>query len=82
MKHCSKFVGLDVHKDTVGVAVSEADGGQARYYGEIPKTPAAIAKLVKTLTAKRAPTSFCYEAGPCGHGIIVNSRNWARPAWW
>jgi transposase len=69
MNECSKYVGLDTHQDTIAVAISEASGGPARYYGEIPNTPKAIAKLVKTLTAKRHTVSFCYEAGPCGYGI-------------
>ena len=69
MKQFSKFVGLDVHKDTIAVAVSEANGGSTRYYGEIPNTPKALAKLVKTLTAQGDAVSFCYEAGPCGYGL-------------
>ena len=48
MKEFSKFVGLDTHQDTIAVAVSEASGGAARYYGEIANTPKAMAKLVKT----------------------------------
>ena len=60
---------MDVHKDTIAVAVSEADGGPTRYYGEIPNTSKALAKLVKTLTAQGDTVSFCYEAGPCGYGI-------------
>ncbi len=72
MKQFSKFVGLDVHdvhKDTIAVAVSEANGGSTRYYGEIPNTPKALAKLGKTLTAPGDAVSFCDEAGPCGYGI-------------
>ncbi len=69
MNQFHKFVGLDTHKDTIAVAVSEANGGPTRYYGEISNTPKALAKLVKTLTAQGDAVSFCYEAGPCGYGI-------------
>lgn len=69
MNQVHKFVGLDTHKDTIAVAVSEANGGPTRYYGEISNTPKALAKLVKTLTAQGDTVSFCYEAGPCGYGI-------------
>ena len=69
MKQFDKFVGLDTHKDTIAVAVSEANGGPTRYYGEIPNTATALAKLVKTLTAQGDTVAFCYEAGPCGYGI-------------
>jgi len=48
MKQVRQCVGLDVHKNTIAVSVSEANGGTPRYYGEIPNTPKAIAKLVKT----------------------------------
>ncbi len=42
---------------------------QAQILWDIPNKPAAITKLVKTLTAKGTTVSFCYEAGPCGYAI-------------
>jgi transposase len=33
MKEFSKYVGLDVHKETIAVSVAEADGGEVRYLG-------------------------------------------------
>lgn len=69
MKEFSKYVGLDVHKETIAVSVSEAQGGEVRYLGEIANTPEAIDKLVKQLRKGSADLSFCYEAGPCGYGI-------------
>jgi transposase len=69
MKEFSKYVGLDVHKETIAVSVAEANGGEVRYIGEIANTPEAIEKLVKQLRKGGANLSFCYEAGPCGYGI-------------
>jgi transposase len=69
MKEFSKFVGLDVHKETIAVSVAEANGGEVRYVGEIGNTPEALDKLVKQLRKGGAHLSFCYEAGPCGYGI-------------
>ena len=69
MKEFSKFVGLDVHKETIAVSVAEAQGGEVRYLGEIANTPEAVDKLVKQLRKGGANLSFCYEAGPCGYGI-------------
>jgi len=69
MKEFSKYVGLDTHKETIAVAVADALGGKARYYGEIANTPEAIRKLVKRLCPDGEMLSFCYEAGPCGYEI-------------
>ncbi|MFI4941112.1 MAG: IS110 family transposase [Burkholderiales bacterium] len=69
MKQFSKYVGLDVHKETIAVSVAEGNGGEVRYLGEIANTPEAIEKLVRQLRKGGAELSFCYEAGPCGYGI-------------
>jgi len=65
-----KYVGLDVHKETIAVSVAEADGGEVRYQGEIPNTPDAVVRLVRRLRKEEGvKLSFCYEAGPCGYGL-------------
>src|ERR1039457_3268898 len=69
MKQFTKFIGLDVHMETVAVSVADAGGGEVRYVGEIVNTPEAIEKLVKQLKKDGAHLSFCYEAGPCGYVI-------------
>jgi transposase len=69
MKEFSKYVGLDVHKETIAVSVADAGGGEVRYVGAIANTPEAIAKVVKQLKKGDARLSFCYEAGPCGYVI-------------
>jgi transposase len=69
MKEFSKYVGMDVHKETIAVSVAEANGGEVRYFGEIANTPEAMEKLVRQLRKGNAALSFCYEAGPCGYGI-------------
>ena len=69
MKEFIKYVGLDVHKETIAVSVAEAAGGEVRYVGEITNTPEAIAKLVKQLKKDDAQLRFCYEAGGCGYVI-------------
>ncbi|MDT8367324.1 MAG: IS110 family transposase, partial [bacterium] len=63
MNKFSKYVGLDTHKDTIAVAVSDACGGSPRYYGQIANTPEALTKLVKKLSTGGEVLSFCYEAG-------------------
>lgn len=64
------FIGLDVHKRSISVAiVDEARGSDIRYLGDIENTPAAITKLTKKLSKTNNKLDFCYEAGCCGYGI-------------
>jgi transposase len=69
MEDFIKYVGLDVHKETIAVSVAEGNGGEVRYFGEIANTAEAIEKLVRQLRKNGARLSFCYEAGPCGYGL-------------
>ncbi len=82
MTEFSKFVGLDIHQDTIAVAVSEASGGSARYYGKILYTPTVLAKLVKTLTAQGPWSRFAMRQAQVAMGSIGTSRSWSRPMWW
>jgi transposase len=64
------YVGLDVHKDTIAVALAEAGlRGEVREHGKIPNTPAALKALTVKLARETKALRFCYEAGPCGYGI-------------
>ena len=64
------FVGLDVHKQTIAVALANPErGGEIRFYGNINNTPRAIERLFKKLKIKYSTLLVCYEAGPCGYGL-------------
>ena len=66
----SMFIGLDVHKATISVAVAQGKrGGEVRHWGSVPHRPDHIRKLVEKLAAGGARLHFCYEAGPCGYGL-------------
>ena len=69
MDKFSKYVGLDTHKATIAVSVADKDGCEARFHGEIPNTPVAIAKVAEKLAKGGAKLLFCYEADPCGYVI-------------
>jgi transposase len=59
------FVGLDVHADTIAVAVAE-QGGEVRSHGVIPNRLESIRKLIGKLGPIKQ-IKACYEAGPTGY---------------
>ena len=62
------FVGLDVHEETIAVAVIQPGDTEAVFLGTISNNPDAIRNLVKKLGNPKK-LKFCYEAGPCGYVI-------------
>jgi transposase len=64
------YVGLDVHKDAIVVALAEGGiRGEVREYGRIANTATALDRLMRKLSDGGVRLRFCYEAGPCGYGI-------------
>lgn len=68
MYQYNKYVGLDVHKEKIMIAIAQADRTAPLYYGEIANTEEAIAKAIRKVTGQE-DVAFCYEAGPCGYGL-------------
>jgi len=64
MRSVTRFVGMDVHADTIAVAVADQD--DVRSIGIIPNRAESIRKLIKKLGPAKT-LRVCYEAGPCGY---------------
>jgi transposase len=69
------YLGLDVHKETIAVAIAPANTSEVRQYGIIGGTLDAVDKLVKKLTHEDVELRFVYEAGPCGYVIARHLRS-------
>lgn len=69
-----KYVGMDVHKETIAVAIASADRLAAREYGKIANNPDAVRRLLAKLAANDERLHFCYEAGPCGYVLLRQIR--------
>lgn len=67
--YISKYVGLDVHKDTISVAYAVPGREDPVSHGVVPNTPKALQRLISKLSPDEEAVSFCYEAGPCGYGV-------------
>ncbi len=65
MKEKVRFLGLDVHAETIAVAIAEPDGA-VRSLGTIANRAESIRKMVKKLGAVEQLRA-CYEAGPTGY---------------
>lgn len=60
-----RFIGLDVHADTIAVAVAEPDG-DVRSLGVIPNHAESVRRLMHKL-GRPERLRVCYEAGPTGY---------------
>ena len=69
MKTFSTYVGLDVHKNSICIAVANGDSREpARALGTVPND---LTRLLHKLRKLGAPKTVrvCYEAGPTGYGL-------------
>src|SRR6202521_3369911 len=60
-----RFIGLDVHAETIAVAVAEP-GGEIRSLGIIPNKLESVRKIIGKL-GPAGQLKCCYEAGPTGY---------------
>jgi len=72
MKAITLYIGLDVHKDSITIAIAQPGRqGEIRLYGTITNDLHALEKVLARIRKAHpgARLEVCYEAGPCGFGI-------------
>ena len=68
------YVGMDVHAETIAIAVAEGRG-DARSLGIIPNRPEAVRRIIGHL-GPRKNLKVCYEAGPTGYSTWRMLAEW------
>lgn len=63
----TRFVGLDVHAETIAVAVAEGRG-QVRSMGTVENRAQAVERVLRKV-GKPQELKVCYEAGPTGYAL-------------
>jgi transposase len=72
MKGIKLYIGLDVHKDSITIAIAPAGrASEIRLYGTITHDLHALERALTRIRQAHpgARLSVAYEAGPCGFGI-------------
>jgi len=64
----SRFVGLDVHAETIAIAVADRGRAKPITFGVIPNKWPAVEKALRKLGGSKR-IHCCYEAGPTGYGL-------------
>ena len=72
----TSFVGLDIHKDSIAVAVA-AGRSPPRFIGTVIPTARALCNALKRC-GQPQHSLIVYEAGPCGYGWAryLNAHDW------
>ena len=74
MKKSVVYVGMDVHKDSIVIAVAHAGREPAETWKTIPYDGVRLQKALKMLVKDVELLRVCYEAGPTGFGLCRRLR--------
>lgn len=69
-QYSTSYIGLDIHKDSIAIAVAEPGRTPPRFVGTVTTVPSSLTKSLLHV-AEKAHAHIVYEAGPTGYG-------WAR----
>lgn len=67
MTNCTRYLGLDVHAETISAAIAEGRA-KIRSLGKLPNRPDAVRILIERLGGPKR-LKVCYEAGPTGYAL-------------
>ncbi|NQT14413.1 MAG: transposase, partial [Planctomycetes bacterium] len=69
-----RYIGLDVHKDSITIAMADEGREPARGFETIANDATRLLKILGVLTPKGGRLLVCYEAGPTGYGLYRRLR--------
>jgi transposase len=74
----TSYVGLDIHKDSVAIAIADAGRAAPRFVGTINPLPSELSKALRRQRCRPENTLLVYEAGPCGYGWVryLRKQHW------
>ena len=67
MRKSTRFLGLDVHAETITAAIAEGRQ-RVKSLGQFPNRPEAVRRFIARLGGAR-DLKVCYEAGPTGYAL-------------
>ena len=65
------YVGLDVHKKTIAVALADEGGVEVRPYGVIDSDLSSLDKVVRKLVSRGSEPRLSMKPAPVGMGFIA-----------
>ena len=72
------YLGMDVHKESIEIAIA-VEGGEVRRYGQVGGTLSALDKAIGRLKQPGVELRFVYEAGPTGYVIYRHLQKLGYP---